>query len=103
MCDELDAIRIQQKQLMDRAGWLMRRVETYPTVQPVLVAYHYGSEDRDEAFADETDADPLLGAYEELLREADQGRCSPVGVEVGGALLKMDELAARYPDARAYF
>lgn len=103
MCGELDEILIQQKQLSERAAWLLDRVETYPTVQPVLVAYRYGREDRDDALADARDVDPLLAAYEQLLNEENQAQCSAVGVEVGGALFTMHDLRGRYPNARSYF
>lgn len=100
---ELDSIRAQQKQLMERAGWLMERIETYPSVQPVLVAYRYGREDHDDAMAFDDEADPLRSAYRELLDQEARAECSAVGVEVGGALLKMSDLRERYPDERAYF
>lgn len=101
MCDELDDIRQQQMQLAERAGWLMKRIETFPTVQPMTVAFRYGVEERNEAITLDSDPDPLLGAYRDLLSGEDAGACSAVGVEVGGTLLKMDELKQRYPDAGA--
>jgi hypothetical protein len=94
---ELAKIRVQQRALSERAGWLLKRLSC-PTVDPVLIYYRYGAREEEPACAIGYDEDRLRSAYVDLFYGNREGRLSPVGVTVGGAFISFGELARRYPD-----
>lgn len=88
---EIDDLSAEIEALSDHRAKL-RKLLSFPLVMPVLVYWRYQQERRDDAWA----GDDLEGAYRLLAEMSDNGGCSPVGVEVGGALIKMDELDERF-------
>jgi hypothetical protein len=96
VADEITALRAQIEPLEERIRELRKRQE-YPHVIPVQVFFRYHSERREDY--DWSDAWNLLeAAYKGLEYMADDGQCSPVGVEVGGFLYKQNDLRERFGD-----
>jgi hypothetical protein len=92
--DEIAQLRAEIKIRADRIEELSK-LRSYPSVTPVQVFWRYHSERREE-YDWSSDHDQVRAAYKSLEYGADEGQCSPVGVEVGGSLITMDELRARY-------
>jgi hypothetical protein len=97
---ELTAIRAEQRALGERVGQLLRLLE-FPHVVPVLVYDRYGSRCEEEALVAGHDAEHeepslLEQAFRELEQMDERGDCAPIGVEIGGDLVKYGDLRDRF-------
>lgn len=94
--DEIARLRAEISERTNRVAEL-RKLLSYPTVTPVQVCWRHGTQYRDDwEYTDEPNA--MERAYRDLAYAEDHGYLSPIGVEVGGVLVKVDELQARFGD-----
>lgn len=94
---EIARLRAEIAERTNRVGEL-RKLLSYPTVTPVQVYWRHHHEYRDPwEYTDEHNA--VEQAYRALVYAEDSGSLSPVGIEVNGVLMKMDELCEQYGDS----
>jgi hypothetical protein len=94
VADEIAQLRAEIAQRRDRIAEL-EKLRGHPHVIPVQVFWRYQHEYREDYdWSDEWNL--LESAYKSLEYRADDGKCAPVGVEVGGVMFKQAELRERF-------